>query len=301
MRVLHLTDTHLGAEMQTWGHPRGWRRAIDCASAFERALEPAMRGEVDLVVHSGDVFDRSSPPAEAVAYAQRLLSAVARCVPVVVIAGNHDRRGVRPHLVSTPGLHLVDEPTRLVFGALALGLVPYRREAAAWSEDARLAVGTGVDLLVAHQSFDGARVPGFVFRHGHHAETVGASGLPAGVAHVMCGHLHPRQEVRLGAATIVHPGSTVRTSFVEGPAAKGYALWALGRRVSWRFVDLPERPLVRLRAESDLAAVASGALVRLERDIPADLAREVVARGAWFANVKPPFKVPVRERQAELF
>ena len=45
LRLLLLADTHLGLP--------------GFFSRFERALEPAFRGEVDLVVHGGDVFFRS--------------------------------------------------------------------------------------------------------------------------------------------------------------------------------------------------------------------------------------------------
>lgn len=94
MRVLHVSDTHLGAAGWARGAPPGWSRADDHLAAFRRALcTPA-----DLIVHTGDVFDRSRPPARAVREAVDLLVETARRVPVVLLAGNHDRRGLRPSL-----------------------------------------------------------------------------------------------------------------------------------------------------------------------------------------------------------
>ena len=62
MRILHVTDTHLGYEAWFRGAPPGWSRADDHLEAFRLALRPAFQEEVDLVVHSGDLFNRSTPP-----------------------------------------------------------------------------------------------------------------------------------------------------------------------------------------------------------------------------------------------
>ena len=91
------------------GGPPGWSRSHDFAAAFEAALAPAMRQEVDLVVHSGDLFDRSKPPRAAVLHAARVLTEVARRVPVVVVHGNHDWRGLRRYLPHVSAAFTVNE------------------------------------------------------------------------------------------------------------------------------------------------------------------------------------------------
>lgn len=241
MRILQLGDTHLGAALRALGPP-GWSRAHDHHAALEAALQPAFRGEVDLVLHTGDVFDRSRPPRRWVEAAGELLLRVAERVPVVGIAGNHDRRGIRrwlPH----PQLTFVDQPTRVVVGGVALGLVPYCRTPEAFTRAARLAAGPGVDLLAMHQAPHGSRVPGLTFVAGVHGGTVGAEHLPAGVRHVACGHIHPRQVVPLGEATVVCGGSTERTAFSEARETKGTVQWDFGREITHRFVDHPTRPM----------------------------------------------------------
>ncbi len=300
MRVLHITDTHLGLRLKSWCHPRGWQRMADCQAMLERALEPALNQEVDLVIHSGDLFDRSSPPPEAIEGANTVLARVARRTPTVIMPGNHDRHGLGIHIDPAPGLHIVDEAKQLRFGDLAVGFVPYVREAGIWAHDAA-SVADGADVLVAHQSFHGARVPGFTFRHGRHRETVGAHQMPRGIRHVLCGHIHPRQITQIGGAQVVQPGSTERTSFSEERQTKGYAMWEFGRTTEFRFVDLPTRPLVRLRSESDLARVRAGTLVLMDKLAPVDLVDEVAARGGWFAS-KRPRRLPKRpEPQLALF
>ena len=274
MRLLQLSDTHLGATWNTRG-PAGWCRAADHHEALRAALAPALRGEVDAVIHAGDVFDRSRPPTRWMLAAGELLAEVARRVPVLGIAGNHDRRGIRRWLPHA-SLGFVDRPTRRVLGQgtqrLAVGLVPFVRTAEGFAAAAATAAGPGVDLLVIHQAPHGSRVPGLVFRVGAQRDTIGAEHLPAGVRWVACGHIHPRQAVRLGPAEVVMGGSTERTAFSEAPQAKGTVRWRFGARVSWRFVDHLTRPmadvpggLVRCTEEEVAAVRGAGRLAVVRR------------------------------------
>jgi predicted phosphodiesterase len=255
---------------------------------------------VDLVVHTGDLFNRSRPPTRTVARAAALLREVARRVPVVLLPGNHDRRGLRRHLPHPDtGLLVVDWPARVVVAGLALGVVPFLRTADGWAEGARRAVGPGVDLLLAHQAFHGARVPGLVFRVGAQRDTVGAAHLPRGVRHVLCGHIHPRQVLHVGDAEVVHPGAAERAAFSERDQTKGYALWDLDAGVAWRFVDLPSRKMVVVARPGDLEAVEPGSLVRLATAAVAEGA--VLERGGLLVGPPPGTSRPptVRRRRPD--
>lgn len=290
MRLLHLTDTHLGAEGWYRGAPAGWTRADDHLAAMRQALEPALREEVDVVVHSGDLFDRSKPPRKAIDEAAALFEEVAARVPVLLMPGNHDRHGLRLHFSGgLRGVRIFDEPARVQLGELDVALVPYEREHAAWAAIATIA--HGADLLFAHQSFDGCRVPGFTFRAGHHGETVAAHELPD-VPWIACGHLHPRQTLRLGTSRIVFAGSTERTAFSERAQVKGAVHWRTTDRLEWRYADLPSRPMVVVDTDEDLDAVRPGALVRTRPEYD----DAVLARGGW---VPPRAKRELR--QSRLF
>ena len=296
MRVLHVTDTHLGMDRFFRGAPTGWRRSDDHLAAFLRCLAPAFAGEVDLVVHTGDVFDRSQPPPRAVAEAAEVFVELGRCVPTLVMPGNHDRHGLRGHFPNPiPGVTVIEEPTRVKLAGLAIAAVPFARDAAEWRIGAAKASGGGVDVLLAHQSFDGSRVPGFVFRPEPGKETVGLGDLPAGVPTVLNGHIHTAQELLLGSTRIVHGGSTERTAFVERWEPKGGLVWhADGGHL--RRVDSEPRPMVSVRSERDLAAITEGTLVSLSREIAGpEFEAEALARGGWVA----PWSAP--RRQVGLF
>lgn len=278
MRILQISDTHLGAAMNARG-PEGWRRADDHHLALERALEPVFRGEVDAVVHAGDVFDRSRPPTRDVERAGVLFQRVARRVPVLGIAGNHDRRGIRRWLPHR-SLRFTDVPVVERLGELSIGLLPYRRDPERFAADRR---GLGaVDLLVCHQGFVGSRVPGFTFREGRPSETIGARHL-GDAGYVASGHIHPRQVLEIGGTTVVHGGSTERTAFSEADQRKGSVLWTFGARTSFEFRDHPTRSMDPNRR---------GALVRCA---PEDVA-EVVRSGRVAVLSNPAGKRGFRSR-----
>lgn len=86
MRILHTSDWHVGKRLERHDRMDEHRAAIDAVVAVADA-EGA-----DLVLHSGDLFDRPLPPVEALRLGLdglvRLADGGRR--PVIVVAGNHD-------------------------------------------------------------------------------------------------------------------------------------------------------------------------------------------------------------------
>lgn len=86
MRILHTSDWHIGKKIGRFDRHEEYREVIDEVAGIVE------REQVDLVVHSGDVFDRPFPPMEALRLGLeglvRLTGGGRR--PVVAIAGNHD-------------------------------------------------------------------------------------------------------------------------------------------------------------------------------------------------------------------
>ncbi|MFD9863404.1 exonuclease SbcCD subunit D [Streptomyces alboflavus] len=84
MKLLHTSDWHLGRRMK--------RRSRD--DEFDAVLaeiaEIAREAVPDLIVHSGDLFDRYSPSPGDVLRAVRALDSLRLTAPLVVIGGNHD-------------------------------------------------------------------------------------------------------------------------------------------------------------------------------------------------------------------
>ena len=56
-RILFVSDTHLGFDLPRKPRIARRHRGPDFFENFARALEPARRGEVDLVIHGGHLSD----------------------------------------------------------------------------------------------------------------------------------------------------------------------------------------------------------------------------------------------------
>jgi DNA repair protein SbcD/Mre11 len=208
MRILHTSDWHIGRRLGRFD------RSVEHEEAIARVAAVAEEEAADLVLHSGDLFDRALPPVDALqqALAGLVTLSAGGQRPVVVVAGNHDSpdlfEALAPFLAGF-GIHLVGHikppaqggVLRLeTSGGLAVvACFPFlraaqtvdfmeraeawygdyadrvRRLAAAYAEAVAAARGPdGVGLLVAHFLVSGAAVQGGLPR-GERALHMGAA------------------------------------------------------------------------------------------------------------------------------
>ena len=276
VRILFLSDSHLGLDLPTRPRVERLRRGDDLFESFERALLPATTGETDLVVHGGDLFYRSRIPAWL---AERVFARLAELadsgVDVFWVPGNHERSGIpRALFLTHPGIRVFDRPRTFVVEregmTIAFSGFPYAPRVAA--EFASLLAATGhaesaahVKLLCIHQAVEGATVgpADFVFRRGE--DVLPGRTVPGGFAAVLSGHIHRRQVLvkdlagRSLASPVVYSGSTDRTSFAERFEPKGALVLdveagADGGRATWEFREHETRPLVSWRDDAIRAA-----------------------------------------------
>jgi DNA repair exonuclease SbcCD nuclease subunit len=256
MRVLFLSDTHLGFDLPARPRSARPRRGPDFLESYALALAPAEAGEVDVVVHGGDLLYRSRVPgwlSEAALAPLRRLAATG--VPVLLLPGNHERSRVpHPLLALHPALHVLARPRTVALEARGLRVAftgfPYAPEVRARFPALLAAARAGapaadLSVLCLHQCVEGATCgPGdFTFRAG--PDVIRRADLPAGFAAVLCGHVHRHQVLRTpGRPPVVYAGSTERTSSAEAGERKGYVVLELGRAglVSLAFRPLPDRP-----------------------------------------------------------
>jgi DNA repair exonuclease SbcCD nuclease subunit len=265
-RILLLADSHLGFDLPSRPRVQRRRRGHDFLANYHTALEPARAGEVDLVVHGGDVFDRPDVPVALAYQALEPLRRIAdRGVPVFIVPGNHERSRL-PHLhfAAHPGVHVFDRPRTVVVEVrgkrIALTGFPYERRAvrtrfpellarAEWKRpraDAR--------LLCMHHCVEGATVGPGNFTFTSNADVVRMRDVPPEFSAVLSGHIHRHQVLitdlrKRAAVPVLYPGSIERTSLAEIGEPKGYLLVRVagasaGGGVEWEFRRLPARPMI---------------------------------------------------------
>jgi DNA repair exonuclease SbcCD nuclease subunit len=87
-KILHLSDTHLGNRQ--YGSDT---RRDDFTHAFEAAIDRALEENVDVVIHTGDMFHRRTPSLPIVTDCIEILRKLAdEDIPFYGIVGNHDRK-----------------------------------------------------------------------------------------------------------------------------------------------------------------------------------------------------------------
>ena len=289
------------------------RRGHDFLANYHRALEPAHNGEVDVVIHAGDVFDRPTVAASVAYQAYEPLRRVTDLgIPVLVVPGNHERsrlphcqllthattrapeRSEGPRSSRFEGIHVFDVPRTVVVNVrgtdVAFSGIPYARRVRAqfpalleetkWRD----AVASH-RVLCVHHCFEGATVGPADYVFTTAADVIRHADIPRDFAAVFTGHVHRHQVLSVGldgrrlATPVLYPGSIERTAFAEMGETKGFMLVRLsldasGRSaVAWEFRPLPARPMHRIDIR---AAEDAQALARAVRDAIASVPADAV-------------------------
>lgn len=304
VRILVFADTHLGFDLPVRPRIERRRRGHDFLANYARALEPALAGQVDLVVHGGDVFNRSRPVPSLAYQAFEPLTRVADAgVPVFIVPGNHER-GRLPHLrfAKHPKIHVFDTPRTFVAEVagvrVALSGFPSERDAVRGrftellQETRWRDIDADVRLLCLHQCVEGATVGPGNYTFTTAPDVIRGADIPPGFVAVLSGHIHRHQVLtrdlrgRPLAAPVLYPGSIERTSIVEASEDKGFMLVDLvlndGEvRADWRFNMLPARPLIRCSVDvnSCTSAELETRLRTVVAEAPADAVLTIHVEG----------------------
>jgi len=259
IRILFLADSHIGFDLPQRPRVDRHRRGHDFLANYHTALEPAVRGEVDVVVHGGDVFDRSRPvPSTAYQALEPLRRVAERGVPVFIVPGNHERSRI-PHtrFALHPNLRVFDRPRTFILEVrghrISLAGFPYQRDnvrgrlpgllrETGWEQHDAMS-----RLLCMHHCVEGATVGPADFTFTTAADVVRHRDIPSAFRAVLSGHIHRHQVLtrHLGrkiSTPVLYPGSIERTSLAEIGEPKGFMIVTLrDGEISWEFRQLPTR------------------------------------------------------------
>ena len=315
MRIAIVADSHYDETS----------RFDECVRVHEWIAADLEERGVELVLHSGDVFERRSTPAERRAVADWLGRVTARA-PVVIVRGNHDAVGDLALFERLRARHpvTVEEAigVRVVAGA-AIACVAWPRKAellallgadADQERSGEIATTALRDIIRgfrgALEAHDGPRI---LLAHAMVDGSVTSTGQPlvgcdmsldlsslglAGASLVALGHIHKGQEWAIGDVPVVYPGSPRRSNFGE-LEPKGYVVAEFdgARLVGWERVETPATPMVHVGgcwtgADLDVELfpadpILAGAEVRLRYSVPSDARAAARARAeAWSAAAR---------------
>lgn len=273
MRLIHISDTHLGFSAYTKTDPASGmnQREADFYDAFVQGVDRAIELRPDLVVHSGDLFDTVRPQNRAIDVALKQLIKFSEAgIEVVLISGNHST----PRLLETgnifrifehlDNIHPIHEPgvTTIVSGDATVHAVPHSANPPMSAALAKLRPSreTKYNLLALHAGIDGSsryRMDEF------NEQIVTPKMIPEEMDYVALGHFHRFSEVR---KMMYYSGSTERNGFGEVGQQKGFVEVDLERE-SVKFHELKTRDMI------DLSPVDAKSLTATE--VTADVRRRI--------------------------
>jgi DNA repair exonuclease SbcCD nuclease subunit len=119
MKILHFSDTHLGFnDLDILNNENINQREADFYDAFSQVVEQIQLNKPDYIIHTGDLFHRSSPSNRAITFALEQIRVIdALNIPFILIAGNH----------STPRTNL-SSPILKIFESFKNVHVSYNQE-----------------------------------------------------------------------------------------------------------------------------------------------------------------------------
>jgi exonuclease SbcD len=273
MKIVHTSDWHIG---RRW---KGIQRLDELEAVLDHLAAFIEQQSIDLVLHTGDVFESRNPPAEAEQLVNRFLVRVGRSgARMIVIAGNHDdplRLDARSLLTELVNVQIIGRPrpafrggTRIVetrCGEKAVvAALPFAspgtwvsaldlagEEASARSQYARMFeravqdlsgafLPDAVNILMAHTHLEGALF-GESERRVHIGDDWAASpeALPSTATYIALGHIHRPQQIEGPVPPAYYAGSLLQMDFGEAGEEKTFVVVTAS----------PGRPGKRARAE----------------------------------------------------
>lgn len=207
MKFAHLADTHLG--YRQYGL---FEREIDFYDVFNDIISKIIEERPDFVIHSGDLFEFSRPPTNALLRVQKGLLALKDAgIPVYAIAGNHDmimrKNALPPHvLFKEMGLKIIS-PNNPFFikEDVFIGGTPYvsKHQSTYLTESLKKLEIMSKDydkrILVLHQGID--KYLPFEYE-------LELANIPESFNYYALGHIHARITDDYGQGKLAYPGST---------------------------------------------------------------------------------------------
>ncbi len=273
MTFFHLADLHLGKRVNDFS------MLEEQTYILEQIVNAVDDEKPNAILIAGDIYDKSVPPAEAVALFDRFLSELAeREVKVFIISGNHDspeRLAFAASIVSSQGIYISPvfnnqiKSVRLEdeYGAINIYLLPFIKplhvkkyfpdiEIKSY-DDALRAVINNLELntndrniILAHQFVTGAERT-----ESEEIFVGGSENISADIFddfdYVALGHLHRPQQI--SRPTIRYSGSPLKYSFSEAKDSKSITVIKLGAKnndIALHFIALkPKRDLCVLKGK----------------------------------------------------
>lgn len=283
MRLVHLSDTHLGRAEYSAYDPdlQINQREADIYRAFAEVVDYILDDPPNLVIHAGDLFDSIRPSNRAMSEAFRQLHRLSAAhIPTVIVAGNHstprDRSaGTIFDLFSyIPCIHPVygGKYEMISLGDVAVHAIPHTYSDADLADSIKKLSPDGshrYNVMATHAAIRGTDEASWgEFKE----QVIPPAALDPAFDYIALGHYHKHLKV---ADNAYYSGSPERMNIREARDTKGFLDVRLGR-LPPRHVPTRARKTIDLDP-IDCAGAGAGDIVRmLKASLPQSLSGTVL-------------------------
>ena len=241
VKVAHFSDTHLGHKQYNLDE-----REQDIYDALDEIARRIKEEHVDVIVHSGDLFDTSRPTPQAYRAFKKFLSKVDKHIPIFAVLGDHDRpksRGLPPHALFDDRVRVlgvegaaeqqtikIDGKDVLIAGLSNLSYTYRDLLVTEMRKLAKLSLNP-LSILLLHEGID-------KFFKIKEACELAWDDVPKNFGYIAMGHLHSRIKASYGTGMLGYAGSSeiIRKDEIADWEKNGKGLY---------IVDLDEKTQVR--------------------------------------------------------
>lgn len=269
MRFIHLSDLHLGKRVN------GFSMLEDQKYILDQIVEIIKKSKIDAVLICGDVYDKSSPSAEAVCLFDDFLTTLAEIVnDIFVISGNHDsaeRLAFGSRLMESEGVHispvfdgsLKHKELKDEYGSLNVWMLPFIRPSDVrrfYSDDEINDHTAALECVISHAGVDtDARniilshqfVTGAVRCESETISVGGTDNVDVSVFedfdYTALGHIHGPQNISSKGAPVRYCGTPLKYSFSEINHKKSLSLIEICEKGNIKIDLIPLIPLHEMR------------------------------------------------------
>ena len=259
MKILHVSDTHLGYSAYRKATPDGInQREIDTYDAFKQFVDYAIKSKPDLIIHAGDLFDSVRPNNRAITFAiDQILRISKEKIPFIIIAGNHEH----PKLKETGHIFSIFDHIDHVYPIykakyetlsfkintkkITIHAVPQCELKKQFEDEVKKLKpdkSSDYNIFVSHGAVTGIKE----FSMNEFNELfIPAKVLSKDFDYIGLGHYHKYSKI---AGNSFYSGSTERFTFTDAPDKKGFIeLEFVNGKLKTKFVELKIRLMIDTR------------------------------------------------------
>ncbi len=254
MKIIHFSDTHLGYnDLDILNEENINQREADFYDAFSQIVDDIEKIKPDFIIHTGDLFHRSSPSNRAITFALKEFKRLDKLnIPIIMIAGNHSTPRTN---LSSPILKIFEDfenvhvsyeqnYKKIEFDDIVFHTLPHMNDETKAEDEINLCEKNinpdKRNIMMMHCSVGAWYL---MQEFGEWVYPTDKEYIFEKMDYVALGHWHGFGSVGKHE-NVYYSGSSERTSLNDKRNSKGYALVNLSDKLSVEYKEIKIRPII---------------------------------------------------------